>query len=419
MHVIKENRHIIASCVIGNMLEWYDFVLYSIFATILSREYFSGINKQYSLLITFFVFVLGYISRPIGGVIIGHYGDKYSRKKIMVITLLIMGIATTCIGLTPTYHSIGIAAPLIIMGLRIIQGLAMGGEFPGSMILMAENTQGSYWQRFAGTLTFVGGLTGFLLGSAIGSFILLFMSEQTLVAWGWRLPFLGGLLVAIVGIRLRIKYTPIDLVIKRARTPLVELLHCHSKSMLFVGLLLMPSALLQGFIFFYLPTQLARLTSLSLKQSVISYSFICFFLLCLTVIMGVIQSKFKKTSNITLVKYYYLSLVLFGIPIYAMTVDHNTLSVFIGVIMFSIILSGLIAPLTLIAVYTFQQHIRCSGLMLTYGVIFSLICATAPLVFNLFIDHVNRFAPGVYISLLALITSVVIQKRAWFQNSEI
>lgn len=155
-----------------------------------------------SLLAAFGVFAIGYIARPLGGILLGHIGDRFGRKRALILSVMMMGVCTTLIGVLPTHAEIGTSAALLLVGLRILQGLSVGGEYPGSIVFLAEHAphkqRGFYtsWPMF-------GSAAGFLLGSALTTLITNVIGEAAVEVWGWRVPFLLGAVIAICGVYFR------------------------------------------------------------------------------------------------------------------------------------------------------------------------------------------------------------------------
>ena len=182
-------KRVILSCMIGNALEWYDFALYGYFATTIGQLFFPKFSTVASLMATFGVFAAGFIMRPLGGLIFGHIGDKIGRKSALLWSIYLMAIPTTLIGLLPTYEQIGWLAPLLLTFIRLAQGLSMGGEFTGSMIFVVENAQQGNRGLYGSWVVF-SLLVGILVGSAIATSTCYFLSEDQVMDWGWRIPFL-------------------------------------------------------------------------------------------------------------------------------------------------------------------------------------------------------------------------------------
>ncbi len=228
---------IAAASTVGTTIEWYDFFLYGTVAPIvLNKVFFPNFDPVAGTLLAYTTFFAGFVSRPVGGIIFGHYGDRIGRKTVLVLTILIMGIATFLIGLLPTYESIGIWAPILLVVLRLFQGIGIGGEWGGAVLMAVEHSPGSR-RGFYGSWPQIGVPAGLLLSAAVVSALSL-MSDQEFFAWGWRLAFwLSAVLVAIgVYIRLKIMETPafarIQATQKIVQVPFLELFRTHGKNTL-------------------------------------------------------------------------------------------------------------------------------------------------------------------------------------------
>lgn len=187
---------------IGNVLEWYDFGLYGFMAPIISTLFFPSGNGVAALIGTYGIFALGFCMRPLGGVAFGHMGDRMGRKIVLVVSVAMMGVATTLIGCLPTYDTIGVWAPILLLLIRLVQGLSVGGEFSGSVTYLVE-TAPRKRRGFAGSFGNVGSIIGTLAGSGAAALTLSLASDVTIHAWAWRLPFLVGGILAIVGYVMR------------------------------------------------------------------------------------------------------------------------------------------------------------------------------------------------------------------------
>lgn len=199
-------RRAAVAALVGTLIEWYDFALYGAAAVLIFNVQFFGTDSELTgLLSAFATFAVGYFARPIGGIVFGHLGDRIGRKPIMITTLLIMGVSTTLIGALPTYDSIGVWAPVLLVVLRVTQGLGSGAEYAGAITLSAEaSTRGrrGYYSSWSGV--------GLWLGSAIGLLVfqalVVLMGDQFFV-WGWRIPFLASVLVLAVSLFVRLRVT--------------------------------------------------------------------------------------------------------------------------------------------------------------------------------------------------------------------
>lgn len=239
----KEVRLVLASSVVGTTVEWYDFFLYGIAAGIVfNKLYFPSEDPLVGTLLAFATFALGFVARPVGGLIFGHIGDRVGRKTTLVATMLIMGVATMLIGLVPTHESIGTAAPILLVLLRLAQGIAIGGEWGGAVLMAVEyaprGKRGLY-----GSLPQVGLALGLLLGTGVFAGLSAAMSDEAFMAWGWRVAFLLGAVLVVVGliIRLKVLETPafrkLEAQEKRSKVPAVDLFKDRlSRRHIFLGM---------------------------------------------------------------------------------------------------------------------------------------------------------------------------------------
>jgi MFS family permease len=203
-------KRVATAATVGTVIEWYDFFIYGTAAALVfNKLFFPQVDPMVGTLLAFATSATGFGARPLGAIVSGHYGDRIGRKALLIATLLIMGAATFCIGLLPTYASIGIAAPILLLLLRMIQGFATGGEWGGAALMVVESSPANRRNTW-GSLITVGILLGLVLALTTFSTFNNFMSEATFLSWGWRVPFLlSGVLVAIgLYIRLNVGESP-------------------------------------------------------------------------------------------------------------------------------------------------------------------------------------------------------------------
>ena len=227
----------ITAGVIGNVLEWYDFGVYGYLVPTISALFFPAGDPTVSLLLTFAVFGVGFVMRPIGSIVFGIYGDRYGRRKALSAVIFVMALSTFAIGLLPTYAQAGIAAPILLVVVRLFQGLSTGGEFGGSSAYIVEYAP-QHRRGFFGSFQLVGVASGFLLGSLTAALLNAALSADDRLAWGWRLPFLFGIAVGLVGIYMRWrisdtpKFTEIEEQGAVATSPFVEAVVHHPRETL-------------------------------------------------------------------------------------------------------------------------------------------------------------------------------------------
>ena len=193
---------IVLAGAVGNVLEWYDFAIYGYFAAEIGRTFFPKEQAVAQVLAAFGIFAVGYLMRPIGGALIGRLGDKLGRRAALTVSVAAMAVPTFLIGILPGYEVLGIAAPVLLTVLRMVQGLSVGGEFTTSIVFGVEHAPPGR-RGLVGALVACGSVGGILLGSATGAALAALMPPEALQAWGWRIPFLIGLAVGLAGFLLR------------------------------------------------------------------------------------------------------------------------------------------------------------------------------------------------------------------------
>ena len=228
----------VITALVGSALEWYDFGLYGAAAALVFGEvFFPKFSPLAGTLAAFGTYAIGFFARPVGGILFSHYGDKVGRKPVLAATLLVMGLSTCLMGLLPTFAAIGIWAPVLLVILRLIQGLGAGAEYGGAALLLAE--QRPERRAFYGSFAACGVFTGIILSIGVFSVVSSVLSKEALLAWGWRGPYLLSVLVVGVGLylRLRIAETPefekeVHDRHREARIPLLTIFRRHPEQLL-------------------------------------------------------------------------------------------------------------------------------------------------------------------------------------------
>lgn len=199
-------RKVALSSLFGTVLEYYDFLLYSTMAALVFGEvFFPGESRVVSTIAAFGTLAVGYVARPLGGIIFGHFGDRFGRKHILIVTMALMGGASFLIGLLPSYSAIGVAAPVLLVVLRIVQGLAVGGEWGGAALMVVEHADPESRGKWSGVMN-LGSPIGFLMSTVAVALVSL-LPDESLHSWGWRVPFLLSALLVVVGLYVRSKIT--------------------------------------------------------------------------------------------------------------------------------------------------------------------------------------------------------------------
>jgi MFS transporter, MHS family, shikimate and dehydroshikimate transport protein len=366
------------SGLIGATVEWYDFFLYGTAAALVFGQlFFPSSDPLVGTIAAFGSFAFGYLSRPIGAVVFGHYGDRIGRKTMLILTLLIMGIATFLIGLLPTYDTIGVWAPILLLVLRFFQGIGLGGEWGGAVLLAVEHSPRNK-RGFYGSLIQIGAPAGLLLGT--GAFLIVSsLPEEQFLSWGWRVPFLVSVLLIGVGlfIRLKILETPAFSQVKEsgteARMPMVEVLRDYPKNVL----LTMGARLSEGQVFniFAVFALTYATTQLELTRSTVLYGVLIGAAVeCLTLpVFGALADRFGRRPV-------YMGgaafCALFAFPFFWLLETRNTGLIWLALALgFAIGHSAMWGPQASFFSEAFGTRVRYSGTSFVYQ--FSGIAASA------------------------------------------
>lgn len=368
---------------IGNLLEWYDFGLFGFFAPVIARQIMPPGDRLATLLETFGVFAAGFLMRPLGGVIFGYVGDCWGRKRALELSVLLMAVATTLIGLLPPHASIGLAAPFLLTLMRLLQGLSVGGEYVGSMSFLAEHATPTR-RAFVGSWSSFSVVLGSLLGSGTAALLTGLLSEAQLLAWGWRLPFLGGVLIGVVGLwlRLGIKESPSFLHIQKsgnlATNPLAEAVRNDlGPIVITLGL---AGILSIGFYlpFVWLPTWLSQINRppLDEDQALTANTIALAALLVLTPLTALVSDRVGRRPMILGTA---LGYALLSYPLFLLMSAGTFAAALLGGLVFAACNSLFSGCMAATLVELFPTRTRYTGMAIAYNVGMALLGGTAPL----------------------------------------
>lgn len=230
-------RNVVIASFVGTAIEWYDFFVYGLAASLVfNKLFFPADDDFYATMASYGSFAVGFFARPLGGIIFGHYGDRIGRKTMLVTTLMMMGLATFVVGLLPTYQSIGMAAPIMLVLLRVVQGIGVGGEWGGAVLMVVEHDQQGK-RGLYGSFVQMGVPAGLLLASGVFA-LCSQMSDAAFLDWGWRIPFLLGIVLLGIGmfIRMKVMESPLFAQVQKregvSKIPIFEVLKHYRKNVL-------------------------------------------------------------------------------------------------------------------------------------------------------------------------------------------
>jgi len=397
--------------VIGNVLEWYDFAVFGYFAPTIGAHFFPAENQLASLINAFGVFAAGYLMRPLGGLIFGYIGDRMGRKHALQWSVLLMAIPTTMLGLLPTYAQIGVAASVLLVVLRLLQGLSVGGELIGSMSFITEIAPANRRGLF-GSWTLFSAVCGVMLGSAVATAAHWLLDSAALASWGWRLPFMAGLLVGGIGLWMRkgMAETTQFQRLKNSgqvdKNPIIEAIRSTPTQIVRVGAMVVLMG--GGFymLFVWWPTYLTKIVKPPVPHALMVNTIAMAAMMTLIPLAGWLSDLVGRK---TVIVASLVGLILAGWPLFVLT-DHGTfLSALCAQVVFALLLAGIQGPMPAAMVEMFPTRTRFSGIGVGYNVSLAIFGGTAPLVSTWLIARTGSIvAPAYYLIVLASISLVAV-----------
>ncbi len=394
----------LALAALGGALEFYDFVVFVFFTKALSGVFFPAhMSEWLRQLQTFGIFAAGYLARPLGGIVIAHFGDLLGRKKMFALSILLMAVPTLAMGCLPTYASAGAVAPILLLMLRILQGAAIGGEVPGAWVFVAEHVPERHTGFAVGTLT-AGLTTGILLGSLIATSINTALTPLEVLQYGWRIPFLLGGAFGLLAVYLRrfLEETPVFRQMHAARAlsqelPLKTIVRGHFPAVLLaMGLTWVLSAAIVVVILFT-PTYLQTIFKVAPRASLQANSLAIVFLTAGCVCFGRLADRIGSRGSLAAgclallaaSLYFYHSLPLTGSALFA---AYAVTGFFVGSI----------GVVPYVLVRAFPPKLRFSGLSFSYNVSYAIFGGLTPVLLTLWLKS-DRLAPSHYVAALCIL----------------
>lgn len=406
-------RKAVIAGTIGNFIEWYDFSVYGFFAAIIGSQFFPSDDPVASLLASFAVFAVSFFMRPVGAFVFGHYGDRIGRRSTLAVAVILMGVATCMIGLLPTYAQIGVAAPILLVVARLLQGLSAGGEWSGSAAFMVEyapeERRGLYgsWQQFSV-------VAGLLVGSAVGGLLGLILSEDALNSYGWRIPFILGVVVGLVGLylRLRLEDTPAFRTIEEKAevesSPIKESFTTHGKESLTAIGFTVAWTVSYYVLLTYMPTYVSSTLGFPLSQALLSNAIGLGVLMALIPLTGALSDRVGRKP---LVIAFSALIAVLTYPLFLLISGGSLMAVVVGQVLFGVIISLFSGPGPAALVEMFPTNVRYSALGISYNIAVAVFGGTAPFIVTFLISRTgNNLSPGFYLIAAAVITLVVVAR---------
>ncbi|WP_245686088.1 MFS transporter [Terasakiispira papahanaumokuakeensis] len=399
---------------LGGALEFYDFVIFVFFATVVGTLFFPADMPDWLRQVqTFGIFAAGYIARPLGGIVMAHFGDLLGRKKMFMMSILLMAVPTLAMGLMPTYETIGIAAPIVLLFLRMLQGAAIGGEAPGAWVFVTEHVPKSRISFACGTLS-AGLVSGILIGSLIATAINAIFTSSEIHDYAWRIPFIIGGIFGFITMYLRrwLHETPVFTEMQEREAlaeelPLKTLLKSHWGSILVSMAVtwLLTAAVVVTLLM--TPTLLQKLAGLDPQTSLMANSLAIVGVIIGCLVAGLLADRFGNGPILAL---FSIGLgVSYWVFYNTMLVDTTLLYPLYCLVGFFVGLTGVVPA---VAVKSFPAPIRFTGLSFSYNVAYAIFGGATPMVVSLWMTQ-HASAPAYYVAAVCavgVITSLAVMR---------
>lgn len=394
----------------GNVLEWYDFTVYGFLAPTLGSIFFPSDDYFSSLLSAFAVLAVGYAARPIGSVIYGHIGDRFGRKPALLSSVIIMGVGSLAIGFLPTYAQIGVTASVLLVAIRVVQGIAVAGEYTASGVLIVEEAE-ERSRGFVGSWIAFAMMLGCVLGSGVPALIDSFLTDEQMTTWGWRIPFFVGSAVAVYSAILRVHLTEssaMSAFAERVGSPVIAAVKNYWPVIVQMVVLLIPTAVIYFIIFVYAASYLTEQMHFSAAQALDITTINLIVIAFLGLLAGWLSDRIGRRAMFLIGA---IGTLVFAWPLWWLMHQNSLLLVFLGQLGLSafnaIGWSLSITVLTEVA----PAQLRCSSVALGYNICMAAFGGTTPIVATYLVDRTgNDFTPVYYIMAATLVSLIVIMR---------
>ena len=401
VNVDTNTRKVIIAGAIGNVLEWYDFAVYGYFAAAIGHAFFPKEEPVAQVLSAFGIFAVGFLMRPIGGTVIGHIGDHYGRRAALTFSVTAMAIPTFLVGVLPGYSVLGLMAPIALTALRMVQGLSVGGEYTTSVVFMVEQAPEGR-RGLIGAMACCGAIGGILLGSATGTLLAEILSPSALEQWGWRIPFILGLVVGAAGFFLRRQLVESPHAAQVVHSPLLDTFHLYPGVLARLAGLATFNAVGFYLLFVYIVSWLQLADGIAPAHALGINTFNMALLLPMMIGMGWLSDKVGRKPVLlvgTVVGF------LGAVPLFWLMLHNTIWMVVLGQFGFVVAVGAFMGTQPSIMVEATPPGVRCTAIALGYNVTLGIIGGLSPLVATWLVHRTGDNLSPAYIRMAAAAVS--------------
>lgn len=414
----------ITAAALGNAMEWFDFGVYGFVAYALGQIFFPGATPGVQVIAALATFSVPFLVRPLGGIFFGALGDKYGRQKILAITIIIMAISTFCIGLIPSYDSIGIWAPILLLLAKLAQGFSVGGEYSGAAIFVAEYSPDKK-RGFMGSWLDFGSIAGFVLGAGVVVVLSSVLGEQRFMAWGWRLPFFLALPLGVIGLYLRHALEETPAFQKHSENlqqhsaadapqpvSFAEIARGHWRSLLSCVGLVIATNVTYYMLLTYMPSYLSHNLHYPEDHGILIIIVVMLGMLFVQPVIGLLSDRFGRRPFVIGGS---IGLLLLAVPCFMLITSGSLVLIFAGLLVLAVLLNAFTGVMASSLPAMFPTKIRYSALAIAFN-ISVLIAGLTPTLSAWLVEVTeNLYMPAYYlmaIAVVGLITGILMKETA-------
>lgn len=404
-------KRAVKAAALGNAMEWFDFGVYSYIAVTLGKVFFPSGNPTAQLLSTFGAFAAAFLVRPLGGMVFGPLGDRVGRQKVLAVTMIMMAAGTFAIGLIPSYATIGVGAPLLLLAARLVQGFSTGGEYAGASTFIAEYAPDKKRGFFGSWLEF-GTLAGYIGGAGLVTLMTALLSSDDLLSWGWRIPFLIAGPMGIIGLylRMRLEETPAFAAevekaeAARPKVPLREMVAGQWKALLLCMGLVLVFNVTDYMLLSYMPTYLSDELGYGTNRGLLILLLVMVLQMCVLSRVGRLSDRFGRKP---LLMTGMLGFLLLSVPAFLLIRQGDVVLITAGLLLMGLSLVAMLGTMSAALPAIFPTQVRYGSLSVAYNLSTSVFGGTTPLVITALISAFGTNLMPAYYATAAAAVGVV------------